>query len=617
MTPCAARYAVFAAAVLVAHVPHVAFAQQAPPPAERGLVYSAYEEQTIDQVLASLGNQPSHGSSGAPSRPPVKDPAPEGKTIDHVDIVPLDVIEPRDPLPRLVNALHFTTLKSVIRRELLVREGERFQQVLVDETLRNLRLLPQLSVVLVVATKGSTRDRVGVVVITKDVWSLRLNWNVDVTPGGVEFFEAQPSEENFLGTHQTMSGDFIYEPLTNTFGLGYVATRLGTSRIAVVASADVIVDHRSGNLQGSFGSLVAGEPLYSGLTGWAWDASVAWQDYVAHRYVNAQLSQFVDQTTNHSIPFEYRAREYVTTYELTRSFGWDIKHDVTLAVGIDRQQYRVDLPGADPRTVADFVATDVPKGDTRVGPAIQYHTHTQRYVRVIDFDTLALQEDHRLGHDIVLRVYPSFRALGATRDVVGFYGAIQYTMAVRDGLFRVAFESRTEHEVDRIADAAIEPTAFFVSPTIAGLGRIVLDATLLYRWRNYLNQTNYLGGDDRLRGYPTNFFVGQNVVSYNVELRSRPVEVLTCQLAGVAFFDAGDAFRSIETFTPYQSVGVGLRALFPQLDRIVFRADIGIPIERPLDSLGIPVPPLGFHVSFGQALLVPSVSPAPVLPTGQ
>ena len=566
-------------------------------------MYSLYEEQTIDEVLAPRGE--------------VREPSPDGKTIELVKVVPLDVIESRDPLPLWVNVFHFTSRTSVIRRELLAREGEPYSQVLVDESIRNLRRLPQLSVVLVVATKGSAPDRVRVIVITKDVWSLRLAWNISVTSGGVESFQSQPAEWNFLGTHQTLSGDFIYEPLAYTFGLGYTAPRLGTSRVAVQASADVVINRRSGATEGSFGSLVTGQPIYSGLTEWAWDAAVSWQDFVQRHYVNAELGVFRDRATGRTVPFEYRARQYLTTYELTRSFGWETKHDITLAAEIDRQVYRVDLPGADPRTVSDFIRAAVPLSDTRVGPSLQYHTYTNRFVRVFDFDSLALQEDHRLGHDVVLRVYPSFRALGATRDVLGFYAALQYTMAVRDGLFRVSFVSRTEREPDRIADAAVEPTAHFASPTVAGLGRIVLDATLIYRWRNYLNKQTYLGGGDRLRGYPTNYFLEQNVVAYNVELRSRPVEILSCQLAGVAFFDAGDAFRSIDTFTPYQSLGVGLRALFPQLDRIVFRADIGFPIERPLDSFGTPIAPYGFQVTFGQAFDTPTVSPTPVLPTGQ
>jgi hypothetical protein len=585
-----------------------AFAQTAPPPAQRATVYSAYEAQTIDQVLASLHE--------------TRDPDPDGKTIERVEVVPIEVFEARDDpfpaiaFPRVLNALHVTSRTSVIQRELLVREGEPYRQVLVDETIRNLRRLPQLSVTLAFAIRGSAPDRVGVIVITKDVWSLRLGWNVELTAGGLELFDSQPAEWNFLGTHQTLNGHFAYQPLSYTFGLGYVAPRLGDSRVATVVSADVFVDRVSGAVEGSQGSVLAGQPLYSGLVDWAWDASVAWQDAILRRYSNAHVFQYV-AATGGSVPSEYRSRQYVTTYELTRSLGWKDKHDVTMGAGIDRSEYLVDFPGVDPRTVADFVASSVPVSDTRVGPFAQYHAYTKRYVRVIDFDTLAMQEDYALGHDVVLRVYPSFRALGATRDVLGLYGAVQYTVAVRDGLFRASFESRTEPEVHRIADAAVQPTAHLVSPTIAGLGRIVLDGTFVYRWRNSLNTTAVLGGGDRLRGYPTNFFFGPNYIAYNVELRSRPVEIFTCQLAGVAFFDAGDAYRDRGDFAIHQSVGFGVRALFPWLDRIVFRADIGFPIERTLDASGVPIPPFGFVVSFSQAFPTPTVSPAPVLPTGQ
>jgi hypothetical protein len=244
-----------------------------------------------------------------------------------------------------------------------------------------------------------------------------------------------------------------------------------------------------------------------------------------------------------------------------------------------------------------------------------------RFLRVVDFDTLALQEDYRLGYDVLARVYPSLRAIGSTRDVIGLYGAAQYTWALRDGLFRASFASTTEPETgptSQIADASIQPTAHLATPTIAGLGRIVLDGTLLWRWRDYLNATSTLGGADRLRGYPTNFFVGRNAMSYNVELRSRPVEILSMDLAGVAFYDVGDAFPTFSQFIPYQSLGVGIRTLFPWLDRTVFQADIGFPIERPLDpSTGALIPPYSFIISFGQAFVTPTIAPPPVLPTGQ
>lgn len=595
--------------------PRLARAQTPPPPAERLHVYSPYEEQTIEEVLEKLDLS--------------RDPSPEGKRVERIDIEPLDVFEHRDALPTWLNVFHVTTRKSVIRSEVLLHEGQHYEQALVDDTIRNLRRfpgVPQLSLVLVVAAKGSTPDRVVVVVITKDVWSLRLNWNVLADAGGIDQLYLQPAETNFLGTHQILGANFVFEPAAYTFGLNYMVPRVEGSRIALQTNANVMVNRDSGSPEGTYGGLVAGEPLFAGNTEWAWDSNVQWQDVIYRAYSNAQVRNYVDPRAGCSptdascvVPFQFRQRVYQAQYELTRSFGWTTNHDFTLAANISRSAYQTNFPGANPMTVTDFTSQVVPLSDTRAGPSLQYHTYEWKFVRVVDFDTLALQEDYRLGHDVVLRVYPSFKALGSSRDVVALYGAAQYTWAIRDGLFRIIFESDTEPEQSRVADAYIQPTAHLVTPTIAGTGRIVLDGTWLYRWRDYLNVTEFIGNGDRLRGYPTNFLVGQNLMAYNVEFRTRPVEFLSMELGAVAFYDVGDAYGGVEGFQPFQSVGAGLRGLFPWLDRTVFQLDFGFPIERPVNpATGAPIAPYNFVLSFGQAFSTPTISALrPVLPTGQ
>jgi hypothetical protein len=575
-----------------------------PPPAERAQVYSPYEIETIGLALGSVQAH--------------IDPHPEGKLVEHVDVIPLEVIEKRDPAPRFLNVFHATTRKEVIRRELLLREGEPYRQVLADDTLRNLRRLPELSLVLVVATRGSAPDRVGVVIVTKDVWSLRAGWNVVGTPGGVEQFDIAPTETNLFGTHQTILAEYIYEPAAHTFGVGYTIPRLAGSRVAAIAFAYASFDRAKNAFNGSYGSLVMGEPLYSGRAPWAWDATVAWEDLVIRRYQNARLATYEASNTPSapSIPFEYRHRQFRAVYDLTRSFGWDTKHDFTITAGVTHNVYLTDFPGADPRTVADFVSTQVPVNDTRVGPTLRYHLYANRYLRVIDFETLALQEDFRLGPDIVVSGAPSFRALGATRNVVDLYGAAQYTVPMRDGLARVFVITDTQLDGDRVADGLFNPGAHIVTPTIAGIGRLVAHGALVWRYRNYLNTLDTLGGGTQLRGYPTNFFIGKDLLTYNVEARTRPVEILSCELAGVAFYDVGNAFSGLDHLRPYQSLGFGVRVLFPQLDRIVFRADVGFPLERPLDSTMRPIAPYAFLVTFAQAFNVPSIDPQPVLPTG-
>jgi hypothetical protein len=444
--------------------------------------------------------------------------------------------------------------------------------------------------------------------------------------GGIDQFSIQPSETNFLGTHQILGATFVLEPNAYTVGLSYFVPRLDRSRIALTASADVMVNRDSGSPEGTYGQLTTGQPLFSGSTEWAWDASVAWQNIVFRHYSDAQLGAYADPACPDPtvpacrMPFEFRERIFGATYEVTRSFGWDVNHDFTLAATAHRGVYQVNPPPTtSAQTVADFVANKVPVSDTRVGPSLVYHTYPMRFVRVVNFDTLALQEDYRLGYDVVLRVRPTLKALGSTRDVIDLYGAVQYTWALRDGLLRLSFQSDTQPQLDadRISDASLQPTAHLATPTIAGLGRIVMDGTFLYRWRNYLKALNVLGGNDRLRGFPTNFFVEANVLAYNVEARSRPVEILSCEVAGVAFYDVGAAYTNPSAFKPYHAVGVGLRTLFPWLDRTVFQADVGFPVERPLDATGRPIPPVNFIVSFGQAFSTPTTAPAPVLPTGQ
>ncbi len=105
-----------------------------PPPAQRLLQYSPYEVQTIKDVLGARGE--------------VRDPFAGGKTVESIDIVPLDVFEKRDLLPTWLNVFHVTTRQSVVEHEVLLREGAPYTQALADDTIRNLRrapVVPQVS----------------------------------------------------------------------------------------------------------------------------------------------------------------------------------------------------------------------------------------------------------------------------------------------------------------------------------------------------------------------------------------------------------------------------------------------------------------------------------------
>jgi hypothetical protein len=576
-----------------------ALADETPPPLSRAHL-SGYEQTSLDNALARVKG--------------TIDPSPEGKIVESIEIVPFEVFEKRDFIPEIflgfVNWFHVTSKPYVIEREVLQKPGQRYDQALVDETERNLRNTRQVSLVLTSPIVGSAPDRVKLLVITKDIWSLRFNQDFRATGSGLEYYLAEPSEENFLGTHQSLSGRFELRLDTLSFGGHYIVPRLAGSWITADVAAGVIVNRNTGTAEGSYGSLSYGQPLYSTKVTWAWDSAIAWRHETVRRFIGSKPRTFDSKTTSDDdkIPYTYGSDTLGGHYAVTRSFGTSVKNDVTVGVFASRNLYRTgDLSGFAPAASADFLAHAVPVSDTQIGPYLQVRSHVNRYVTVLDFNTLGLQENFIAGHDAYLKLTPITTALGSSRSFLGVYAAASYSVPLGDGLAKAYVELTNEFTTSGVPDGSIDAGVRLTTPRTP-IGRLHFDARVLDRYTNYLNAKSSLGGDSRPRGYPSGAFIGKDVVAATLEYRSRAAQILSCQLAGAVFFDTGDAADGFDKMRLKQSAGFGVRILFPQLDRVVMRVDWGFPLTR-----GV-VPAGGFPgdivVTFRQAFPMP-VLPAP------
>jgi len=587
-----------AASVLLSLLLSAAHPQAAPPsgpaPHTRAFRYSAYEEATIADAMARLGL--------------ARDDDAEGKTVEGIETVRLDVIEKRDPAPMFLNAFHAISREYVVERELLIRPGEVYRQTLADETRRNLASLKQLSLVLLVAAKGSAADRTRLVVITKDVWSLRLNWNITFTGAGIEALEAEPQETNLLGTHQTVGLRFAWLPQSYAIGARYEIPRVLGSRVSASVDAGLTFHAGTGAREGSYGDAKVSLPLWSSRTEWSWGAELSWLEEVTRHYSNGQVANFaLDARTDCGqapalcVPWVYETDAIAAEAFVTRSFGWGVKHDLSFGFEARRARYAVlDLSGYDSATARVFEERRVPASDDRVGPYVQYRTYSSEFLRVLDLDSLALQEDYRLGPQASVRLRPVLRALGSSRSLLAVSASMSYTRAIYDGLARIGVGSSTDIRADGggVDDGSIRLEARLATPR-SKLGRVVVDGLLVNRYANHLGFLSTLGGTSRLRGYPSRAFAGARLLSMNAEYRTLPLRLFESVLVGaVAFYDAGDAFDHFRDLHLWQSAGFGVRVLFPQLNRTVFRADVGFPLSRPLPRGAFPV---GFFASFGQA----------------
>jgi hypothetical protein len=349
-------------------------------------------------------------------------------------------------------------------------------------------------------------------------------------------------------------------------------------------------------------------PLYSTSQKWAWNANVYFLTETTRRFVAVDVAKYDALATpeTDAIPYVYDTETITGQVSVTRSFGYAVKQDFTLGVEADRNVYRPkDLSAHDPAAAREFVEDVIPRTETRNGPFLLYHFYLNQFASLLDVETMGLQESFVMGPELYLQFYPLAEVFGATRNVLGYHGGAAYTHKLGRGFMRSYVGGTMEAELldiggMTVSDSLVQAGVRAVSPPFY-IGRLVYDGTALYRFDNYSNASIRLGGDGRLRGYPTGLFIGENLLASNLEFRSRPLMLWTVLVGGALFYDAADAFDGSDIHLKH-GAGFGLRILFPQLDRSVMRIDWGFALTP---DPGVTSPFDGLVVTFSQAFGVP------------
>jgi hypothetical protein len=556
------------------------------------------------------------------------DEAPQGKRIESIEVVALPVFEPEDPVPQFLNWFHVTTQHYVIEREVLLRVGAPFDQRLSDETERNLRALALFSIVVALPVRGSTPDSIRLVVVTKDIWSLRLGWDGRVNQGVVDYLSLTPTEQNLFGTGRQLFGALEFGRRTYSVGAGFYEPRLAGSRTRILVRGEAVVSCDSGEVIGSAGSFQYSQPLYSTRTKWSYSTAVAWTDgqaplTVAGNLRGAICSAKANEEITPALPsgrtvvlpnqYFYDSQTFAQTF--TRSYGYRFKTNLSFGLEASRLAYAgadlsnvragpSDVPGGltedEYRASLRYYRARIPVSDARISPFFQISSFTTDFHRDINSETLGLQEDVvGLGHVALLRLYPALKDLGSSRDLLGIDAIASYAAPVGSGFVKGEAIHSVELSTAEQTEAQLSFGLRFTSPRLP-VGRFVYDALIVDHYRNYRNTLRGLGGTTRLRGYQSTAAVGASSFVSNLEFRTRPVEIFSAQLGAVAFYDVGDAFDSYDEITLRHGVGGGIRFLIPQLDRDVFRLDVGVPV--PFDAPGGEVSVIA---TFKQAFPVP------------
>jgi len=563
-----------------------------------------YEQGQVEQVKKDLGLSL------------LPEANPEGKLVEHVDVVVLEVFDDSDPVPNFFNVFHTRTRQHIVRQELLFEEGVPFAPARGAESARNLRKLRQHSLVVIEAFPGSTPDRVRVLVVVKDVWSLRVNFDIAASDRDLSYLLIAPTEENLFGTHITFGA--AYTLTAGYYSIGALATKrriLGTD-LESSLSAHMIFNRMSGAREGVAGLFSYGVPFRETEQAWSWGTGIYVSSLIKGRYEGLTLTRYDAPSTVEveALPIAYRSERILGGYEVVRSFGRRRKLDVGVGVDVDRRFNQwTPPPGTSAAAQEDFRDAWVPVTDTRIGPFAQLFTRDERYLRTSDLETLGLEETYRLGFDALLRVYPASSRLGSTRDLIGSLSGVGFSQGLGDGLLRAVVENRLELEKSGRDDADVTARLRVALPKTS-IVRLVVDGVFRYRYENYLNRNLELGGDTRLRGYPpagfNGSFLGAAAAAVNTELRSTSIGLFGTECGLALFHDAGHAAETLSELSFKQSAGVGLRVLLPQFARTVVRLDWAFPFNP---VAGYKTFPGAAFLTFDQAFTMPELAAPTVM----
>jgi hypothetical protein len=503
------------------------------------------------------------------------EPAPQHKRIAFIRIVRDDVFVPDELWPTWLNWFHGRTRESVVQRELLFEKGLPYDEARIEETMRNLRGMGIFSLVRIVPVQTGKPGEVGVLVHTRDIWSLRLEQDYNIT-NQFNNVLVRLTELNAFGHNKTVSVDATFIQKSYTIAQAYYARRVLGSSLAVSERAGLIFERESNRVEGNLWSLRFGQPYYSLKQRYSWLASVSREDRVIRSVQGTTVLPFPAEP---GYPGPYTLRQYRRQYQTASLYG-DMRLGErvkqTFSAGWDYRRLQAQPIAVPVELQEAFEQRVLPKQRRDSGPGLSYDFFTPTWVTFVNLSTYGQSENVRVGPRALFSTRLPLKIFGSSSDSWVMGGELGWTLAPRGALIDMRGSISGRYEGGRFVDRRTLLLLRGASPVFS-VFRLVGSISFDLRKRDTQNTYVTLGADSGLRGYPSQALtgIGAHRAACNFELRTLPVQWRAVQLGGVIFYDVGSVYGDLDEFHAYHAVGIGARLLFPQFNRYPFTFDFG------------------------------------------
>lgn len=581
--------------------------------------FSSLERNSIRRTLVELKLEP--------------EPEPWGKVIGRVHVRNEDVFAEKNWL-RFFNIFHVTTRAQAVHRELTLEEGEIWDEERIIESARRIRDPLYTSVVALLPVKSADPSKVDLLVVTRDIWSLRLNTKWDVQGDRLVGFTMSISENNFLGRRKTVALGFIMDqgaiatgPLyidKNFLGLEHhFDLRARIDRIFTRRSLDVntivgegddaqiismpsrdpggIQDDGKLRAEGTAATISLTKPLWSLASKWGAGGSVSYRNAISRSYRLNGLRGYDDPETPDPdfLPREYRMRTWSVRAAATRQWGDEFKQAVEVGYTVASQRPTLlDYPAfqVDELLLEHFQRDVFPRDEVVSAPFIEYAVFQKRFATTRNVDTYELAEDVRFGPNLSVSLSQTFKTLGSTHRFTRPALSMGWTFRWgRDGFARVSAGGQLRIQDGETIDNTATAQIRAATPTLSFF-RLIAQVHTETRWNDQSNSDYTLGSESGLRAYAISEFFGDRRIVGQLEARSVPFPVWVVRLGGVLFYDGGGAADTFKRMEYFHDVGFGARMLIPQSSGQLFRFDLSFPLVdgQATDAAGRPITRAGY-----------------------
>jgi hypothetical protein len=525
---------------------------------------------------------------------------PAGKTVAFVKVHRYPVFVRFEGLPLVLNTVHALTREKVVRREILVKPGDPYDRTRASETMRNLRGLGLFNLVAAVPVVDES-GQLGLLVVTRDLWSLRLESRFQTTNDTIDQLQLQLTERNLFGRGKQVAASFALEPITFRTGLSYLDPRIQGERLAFLIRGLTQFTREKAQYEGYDTGVYLYRPFYDLHQRWGFNSSFFRTDKVGRRTPGGQQEFWDDDETVEieRLPVIWRRKSMGGNLSARWQTGKDAIVRMTGGMGASESRFRptdpVGLSGLDDEVVERFLAQKIPEDQTLVYPVLSLSFFQNTFHVFRNLAHFGFSEDVQVGPSGHFSIIVPRRDFGSTEDQIILGGNLAFRMAwLKSGLFEFAAAMSARHRQfrERFTDLKRLLRLRIASPTHK-YGRLITRVDWLTQHDLTSLSAVSLGGDNGLRGYSSEHFFSYDAsrLRGNVEYRSPPRKWAGSRVGFVVFYDMGwlydgQVFEATETelvelaaMPVAQAVGAGIRWVFPQASRFTYRIDVGVPVD--------------------------------------